>query len=193
MNKTNALVLGSLVVVTAIFISSNYVSSDKTTLGLVTDKKTYQLGEDIPVSVILVTETKPVEIETDGVDVFVEYDPAFLELRNTGSATSSNAVTRFLKDSPSVFDNFAGGAFLQKGTSTIFAFSALITGGGEKFSGVGTVGFLHFTPLQEGETTIRIEKDRSTVAVEDAQVGARNALDEVTDLVITIGGQNSGK
>lgn len=180
-------VISALMVVVAVFISATYLKTSKTTLGLVTDKSTYQLGEDIPVSVVLVTQTLPTEIETSGVDAFVEYDPAFLELRNTGSATSSSAVTRFLKDSPSVFDNFAGGAFLQKGTSTVFAFSALISGGSEKFSGVGTVGVLHFKALKEGQTTIKIEHDRSTVAVEDATVGAKDALDEAYDLTINIG------
>lgn len=192
MQTDTKVLIGALAVVATIFISTTYLESIKTTLGLVTDKSTYQLGEDIPVSVVVVTQTFPSKIETSGVDAFVEYDPTFLELQATGSATSSNAVTRFLKDSPSVFSQFAGAAFLQKGTSTVFAFSALISGGGEKFSGVGTVGVLHFKAKKEGQTTIKIEHDRSTVAVEDATVGAKDELDEVYDLTINIG-SGSGK
>jgi len=186
MTKTTLLgvILGTFLIGSGFyFISSQYLTVNETSLTILSPRNTYLIDEDVPISIILTTQTVPNVILVDGADVFIEFDPTFLSLEET--ASSSNTVDRYLTGSDSVFNNYPGALLKTEGNKMVFAFSA-VKAFAETFNGLGTVGTIHFKALQIGTTTLKIQAVKGMTNDSNVASVAGDVLDVTKDLNLTI-------
>jgi hypothetical protein len=146
------------------YIASEFISADKTTLSLLSPTSYYKPGDVFDVQVLLTTKQ-----EVYGVDAFINYDPAFLEVVEVPVGDS-------------VFDDYPG-SFKGNG---VVAFSAGIRGGGEPFSGLGTVGAVRFKTLQEGKTSLTIQHELGNTRDSNVATAEGDILESVKGLDLTI-------
>lgn len=109
-------------------------------LVLVSDKKEYQVGEIVPVTVKVFTGG----YTTIGTDLILKYNNANLELQNAGDLLSGDAYSEYpLK----TFDP-------QSGTVAISGISALDKAG---FNGIGTLATINFRARAAGTSKVTID------------------------------------
>jgi hypothetical protein len=145
------------------YIANEFISAKETSLWL--QGPSLVKPEDVfDVQVLLVTKQ-----EVYGVDVFIDYDPTLLEVVDVPVGDS-------------VFDDYPGSF---PGPDFV-AFSAGIKGGGEPFSGLGTVGAVRFKALEEGNTTLSIRHVKGNTADSNVATPEGDILDSVRGLDLTI-------
>ena len=138
---------------------------------LIADKKDYQAGENIVVSVRVSTGGQP----TVGVDLVLRFDPKVLEASNA-AVTQGRIYSEYPMKS---VDN-------KEGTVRISGISSIRKESG--FNGVGIFATINFKAIGSGKTTLRIDftpdltSDSNVIGVKNA----KDILEEVFNLDLNI-------
>ncbi|MEK9154727.1 MAG: cohesin domain-containing protein [Patescibacteria group bacterium] len=158
-------------------------SSKRVVLSLIPEKPFYQenykIGDTINVVVALDAPLKKV----GGVDVFLQYDPSFLELRE-GNSSGPDSVLRYLNTEFSAFDIFPYFKVDEEMGKIIF--SALSRPLREFVGTNGRIATLSFQALEEGETEIKIDFTENSTFDSNVSSLGRDILDGVRNLKLII-------
>ncbi|MBI2196781.1 hypothetical protein HYU45_04205 [Candidatus Daviesbacteria bacterium] len=138
-------------------------------ISLTAPQQSFQVGDLIPVSVILDSGLKTIS----GVDLIVRYDPEILEITKAGLSKGN-----ILDEYPLMSVDSGSGLVSISGISSL--------GGG--FAGKGEFATLNFKAKQTANTslTINFEKDTTTASNLVEANTSKNILEEVDNLEITI-------
>lgn len=152
---------------------SNKVSGAQ--LSVVAPKTKYKVGETFPATIMVSTDDK----EVIGVDVQLQFDPAFFEPVKTASAVSGYLVTK-----DSVFDSFPG--FIVNPKQGSLSFSA-IKNPTETFKGNGKVAATSFKVLKKGVARLEfVVKPKQTTDTNVTTAEGRDILGQANSLEITV-------
>lgn len=142
---------------------------------LISDKKEYQVGEIVPVTVKLFTGG----YTTIGSDLILKYNPATLEIQNAGDILVGDAYSEFpLK----TFDT-------QAGVIAVSGISALNKDG---FNGIGTFATVNFRAKQAGVAKVTVDftpkatVDSNVIKAGSGVEASEDILAKVTNIDITI-------
>lgn len=147
------------------YISKDLISTNETTLSLLSNVAYPKPGEEFNVQVLLTTKQ-----QVDGVDVFLTYNPSLVEVVDFPVGDS-------------VFDEYIVGPQTPDG---LVAFSVGTKPLGEKVSGLGTVGAVTFRALDEGQASFQIEHEAGNTRDSNVAVAGDDILEGVKGVNITI-------
>lgn len=140
-----------------------------------TAKKSFSIGEEVPITIKVVTGGNP----TDSVDILVKYDPTLLE----ASGPNFVEIGRIYPEYPVAnFDNTRG----------VVQVSGTNLSGEQSFSGIGTFATLNFKAKKAGPATIALDFQANSTSDSNLVLAgtAKDILAQVTntDIMITESG-----
>ncbi len=134
------------------------------------DHSEIQIGDIVAVSIMVDTDTKPV----DGIDISLSYDPKIL----MPIVVDKQAIIP-----GKLFPDVAFNAFNTKeGTASMSAISTL----NKNFAGEGTMGVISFKALAKGSTMVKVVAQPGNTTDSNMVAEGKEILTETKDAAITI-------
>lgn len=160
-------------------LQDEVTSAKRATLSLDTPASEVRVGDIFPVNTFL-----DVDLPTTGVDVAMEYDPGYLELRKQ-DGSSFESDLNYLDSSLSIFDIVPYAKVSRNGAMAVFRFSA-IAKPLKEFRGRGVVGTVTFKALKRGDTTVSIIYESGSGSDSNVAYLGRNILTGTRNLDLKI-------